>query len=111
MDLLGTLKWACLEVSSTNCRSVIIDEVIDGDLGSVVRIGSIEGTYLASSKLGVTVFDLFGEILDEVDLRRFLKENEIDKCDEFDRAGLILRSFLLLVDLNKQHVQDKIRDF
>merc|ERR1711935_407105 len=102
MDLLGTLKWACLEVN--NRRKVLIDDVFNGDLGSAATIGNVQGTYLASSKLGITVFDLFAEILDEVDLRRFLKEHQIDSQD-FDHAGLVLRSFLLLVDLNQQRKQ------
>jgi len=106
MDLLGTLKWACLEVN--NCRKVLIDDVVNGDLGSAATIGNVQGTYLASSKLGITVFDLFAEILDEVDLRRFLKEHQIDSQD-FDHAGLVLRSFLLLVDLNQQRKQTQSR--
>merc|ERR1711892_1053892 len=106
MDLLGTLKWACLEVN--NCRKVLIDDVVNGDLGSAATIGNVQGTYLASSKLGITVFDLFAEILDEVDLRRFLYKHQVNS-DEFDRAGLVLRSFLLLVDLNQQQQQTQSR--
>ena len=42
MDLLGTLKWACLEVN--NCRTVLIDDVVEGDLGSAATIGNVQGT-------------------------------------------------------------------
>ena len=58
------------------------------------------GIYLASSRFGITIFDLFSEILQDNDMRHFLRENKIDDTN-YNQASLILRCFLLLLDLNR----------
>ena len=50
--------------------------------------------------MGVTVFDLFNEVLSQTDLESFLHSHGINYGD-YRGHGLILRSFLLLVDLCK----------
>ena len=45
--------------------------------------------------MGVTIFDLFGEIFNEHDMINFLKENGIDP-NGFIGGGLAIRCFLLL---------------
>ena len=54
---------------------------------------------IASSKMGITVFDLFGEIMTVDDMHRFLKKMGVN--EGYSGAALILRSFLVLMDLNK----------
>ena len=58
------------------------------------------GTKIADSDMGVTVFDLFNEVLSQSDLESFLHSHGINYGD-YRGHGLILRSFLLLVDLSK----------
>ena len=57
------------------------------------------GQVIASSKMGITVFDLFGEIMTVDDMHRFLKKMGVN--EGYSGAALILRSFLVLMDLNK----------
>jgi len=45
--------------------------------------------------MGVTIFDLFGEIFSENDMINFLKENGIDP-NGLIGGGLAIRCFLLL---------------
>ena len=45
--------------------------------------------------MGVTIFDLFGEIFSENDMTNFLKENGIDP-NGLIGGGLAIRCFLLL---------------
>ena len=49
--------------------------------------------------MGITVFDLFGEIMTVDDMHRFLKKMGVN--EGYSGAALILRSFLVLMDLNK----------
>ena len=49
------------------------------------------------SAMGITVFDLFNEIITEYDMQKFLDENSISGV--FSGASLILRAFLLMVDM------------
>ena len=72
------------------------------NIGEVIKTNGREGIYLASSQLGITIFDLFSEILEEADLRQFLIEHHVEASMFKDMSALILRAFLLLVDLNKQ---------
>ena len=56
--------------------------------------------------MGVTIFDLFGEIFSENDMINFLKENGIDP-NGLIGGGLAIRCFLLLkvpvqIDLDHQ---------
>ena len=54
-----------------------------------------KGSIIASSAMGVTIFDLFGEIFSENDMINFLKENGIDP-NGLIGGGLAIRCFLLL---------------
>ena len=85
---------------SNNRRSIIIkkDFGIEYKIGSNLIINGRSTTIVASSDNGVTVFDLFGEILSEDDMRAMLFENGIS--DIYNSKSLILRCCLLLIDLN-----------
>ena len=47
------------------------------DIGAEIKIQKESGTLIASSSMGITIFDLFTEVLNEEDMRRFLKMNNI----------------------------------
>jgi hypothetical protein len=47
--------------------------------------------------MGITVFDLFNEIITEEDMKRFLHKNNV--VEEYFGAGLILRTFLQMIDM------------
>ena len=64
---------------------------------------SPKGALIASSSMGVTVFDLFNEIITRNDMIRFISDNGITEQD-YEGAALILRCFLLLMDLNKANI-------
>ena len=68
MNLLTSLKWDCIQPSDgSGSRSVRVnDEFPD------------ESEVIASSRSGINVFDLFGDILDGADLRQFLKDHHVD---------------------------------
>jgi len=57
--------------------------------------------------MGVTIFDLFGEIFSENDMINFLKENGIDP-NGLIGGGLAIRCFLLLKDLQMVHVGQEL---
>ena len=87
------------------------------------------GTLLASSTMGLTLFDLFGEIVTEADLKLFLrfgsiliqnrpcfpvrssvsaiqrfgltKKSKNGIFEDFTKGACIIRSFLLLLELNR----------
>ena len=52
--------------------------------------------------MGVTIFDLFGEIFSENDMTNFLKENGIDP-NGLIGGGLAIRCFLLLKVSDKKN--------
>ena len=52
--------------------------------------------------MGVTIFDLFGEIFNENDMTNFLKENGIDP-NGLIGGGLAIRCFLLLKVSDKKN--------
>merc|ERR1739838_1047168 len=103
MELLEPLKWDCIEWTGNQGRSIIVNQSLQSNnIGEVIHTNGREGIYLASSQLGITIFDLFSEILEEADLRQFLIEHHVETSMFKDMSALILRAFLLLVDLNKQ---------
>ena len=78
MNLLTTLKWDCIQPG-------------DGSGSRLVRVNddqSIDATeeVIASARSGITVFDLFGEILDGADLRQFLSDHSVD-VKQFKESG------------------------
>lgn len=102
MNLLDSLQWDCVQFNGQEShRSIVVGEKLTKyTIGESVMANGRAGTYLASSQLGITVFDLFSEILNEKDLKLFLTSNQIDITGFKDLAALVLRAFLLLVDLN-----------
>ena len=52
--------------------------------------------------MGLTVFDLFGELLTEADMKRFLSTNDINFNDFASTSALAIRCFLLLIDQNRK---------
>ena len=56
--------------------------------------------------MGVTIFDLFGEIFNENDMTNFLKENAIDP-NGLIGGGLAIRCFLLLKVSDKKSIDWK----
>ena len=53
--------------------------------------------------MGLTVFDLFGQILTVTDMQNFLKRNSINASDFETTAALAIRCFLLLLDCKDQN--------
>ena len=58
------------------------------------------------SEMGITVFDLFGEILTNEDMKGLLSRNGISP-ENYEGTRLAIRCLLLLLDLGK--VCDKIK--
>ena len=50
--------------------------------------------------MGITVFDLFNEIMTVDDMGRFLKQNRVE--GEYFGAGLVLRTFLQMLDMTQR---------
>lgn len=81
-------------------RSIYIDrgESLAQPIGATINNGTRPGQLVASSAMGLTIFDLFREIMSEKDLKYFLLSHGI--TDQFDGNSLALRSMLLLMDLS-----------
>ena len=81
-------------------RSIYIDrgKCLAQPIGATINNGTRPGQLVASSAMGLTIFDLFREIMSEKDLKYFLLSNGI--TDHFDGNSLALRSMLLLMDLS-----------
>ena len=59
-------------------RTLLVGEPLTKySIGETVTAAGKIATYLASSKLGITMFDLFGEILQRHDLEQFLTSNKV----------------------------------
>ena len=56
--------------------------------------------------MGITVFDLFNEIITGEDMKRFLKDQKIK--EEYFGAGLVLRTFLQMVELSPKSVSTNL---
>ena len=71
MNLIETLQWDCIQWSGKeSSRSVLVNHQMKQSIGEEVISNGKSGLYLASSKCGITIFDLFAEILREDDLRQ-----------------------------------------
>ena len=79
MNLLPTLQWDCVEFhGKESYRTLLVGEPLTKySIGETVTAAGKIATYLASSKLGITMFDLFGEILQRHDLEQFLTANKV----------------------------------
>ena len=62
-------------------------------------VGNLKGTLVATSEDGLTVFDLFGEILTIADMKQMIQENDIPLCDFTNDMALGIRCFMLFLDL------------
>ena len=71
-----------------------------------------KGGLIASSWMGITVFDLFNEIIAEDDMHKFLKDKGPKGIAEkdYNGAALVLRCFLLLVDLSNGIKQTTVKE-
>ena len=65
------------------------------------------GTLLANDQMGLTVFDLFGEILTVSDMENYLSKNSINVNDFPTTSALAIRCFLLLLDTSDVKFQRK----
>ena len=81
---------------------MVITDVSNGNnVGEQVDIQpGIIGTLIASSGMGVTIFDLFGEILTPNDMKGLLQRNGIAP-ENYEGTRLAIRCLLLLLDLGK----------
>ena len=79
MNLLDSLQWDCVQFNGQEShRSIVVGETLTKyAIGESVMTNGRAGTYLASSQLGITAFDLFSEILNEKDLKLFLTSNQV----------------------------------
>ncbi|CAG5082854.1 Oidioi.mRNA.OKI2018_I69.PAR.g10221.t1.cds [Oikopleura dioica] len=105
MNTALSVKWYCLEHADPtgpipSIRSIYIDrgECLAQPIGATINNGTRPGQLVASSAMGLTIFDLFREIMSEKDLKYFLLSHGI--TDHFDGNSLALRSMLLLMDLS-----------
>ena len=65
------------------------------EIGDEISFKDLKGTLLASNTMGITIFDLFSEIIEESDMKKFLEINGIK--EQFTGAGLVLRTFLAIL--------------
>jgi hypothetical protein len=81
-------------------RSIYIDrgECLASPIGAIIDNGTRSGELVASSTMGLTIFDLFREIMSDKDMKYFLLSHGIK--DRFDGNSLALRCLLLLIDLS-----------
>lgn len=88
---------------------MVITDVSNGNnVGEQVDIQpGIIGTLIASSEMGITIFDLFGEILTPDDMKGLLQRNGIAP-ENYEGTRLAIRCLLLLLDLGK--VCDKLNE-
>ena len=61
-----------------------------------MSVGNTEGILVAASSLGLSIFDLFNEVLTADDMQKFLKQNNV--FENHFGAGLIIRTLLLILD-------------
>ena len=108
------VAWSCLEFEvgpSGQPRRYISFE---HDLSSVGEVGDkVEsnitgqvrnGTLICHSRMGLTPIDLFNDILtSELDLRQFLKQNEVSKFSS-SQPGLVIQAYLAFVQQVKYDV-------
>ena len=79
MDIIPNLRWDCIEFTGKSAyRTILVDDEMftSRNLGDELCKESLSGVYVASSKFGITIFDLFSEVLQEKDLKRFLTDNQ-----------------------------------
>jgi len=99
MNFLENLHWFCLETNhkQTTYRSIFIEKRDNLEIGSELEVAGQSGVVIASSEMGITVFDLFNEIMTVEDMVRFLKQNQVE--GEYFGAGLVLRTFIQMLDM------------
>jgi hypothetical protein len=71
------------------------------DVGEEVVIVGGKCRVIACSDMGVTIFDLFGEIMDQNDIRSFLEDNSIE-CATYSYGALVARLVIFLIDITKK---------
>lgn len=109
MEILSQINWTCVELSDKKRALYTNDLYSTNNVGDIVPAGGSEGTLIASSSMGVTMFDLFGEIMTESDMKHFLNSHGVR--EQFRPGALSVRCFILLMDLNKEHLCfDEIHD-
>ena len=71
-----------------------------------MSVENTEGILVAASSLGLSIFDLFNEVLTADDMQKFLKQNNV--FENHFGAGLIIRTLLLILDFA---TGEKIQNF
>lgn len=66
--LVSVLNLVTILSDSGDCATLLNDSISVGDH---IEVGDKQGILIASSRMGVTIFDLFGEILSQEDLKTF----------------------------------------
>ena len=74
MNLLESIRWDCIEWNDRRSLTVT-NKIFDSEIGQQIILNGQKGIYVASSGLGITIFDLFSEILQESDMKRFLRDH------------------------------------
>ena len=74
MNLLESIRWDCIEWNDRRSLTVT-NKIFDSEIGQQIILNGKKGIYVASSGLGITIFDLFSEILQESDMKRFLRDH------------------------------------
>ena len=74
MNLLESIRWDCIELNDKRSLTVT-SKIFDSEVGQQIIQNGQKGIYVASSGLGITIFDLFSEILQESDMKRFLRDH------------------------------------
>ena len=80
MEILQSLKWSCIETSegqSSSRRIILTENEYPSEhlaIGEHIDTGTHRGCLIASSWMGITIFDLFNEIITPDDMTKFLKQ-------------------------------------
>jgi len=82
MNLLESIRWDCIEWNDRRSLTVT-NKNFDSEIGQQIILNGQKGIYVASSGLGITIFDLFSEILQESDMKRFLRDHGEFIPDQF----------------------------
>merc|ERR1712131_2900 len=67
-----------------------------------IDIGSKTGVVVASSAMGLSIFDLFNEVINTEDMKLFLTQHQV--LGDFSGPALIIRCFLQMIELSHKQV-------
>ena len=132
IDLQKFMNWFCIEVKSgngTHRRLAVApyvtnmngQPVSDPSIEDLVTVNNIQGkiskeiifknyfyigSLIASSLYGITILDLFDEILTSIDdLNQFLSDHNNAKCPKTSYNTALIKCFILLCQLTNRNLE------